>query len=113
MKNILFISIAATLLTTTAIKVSQKHKDDDLDPETRDLYTGFLAKFHRNVKDHDEFKMRAKLFKKNKDMIDKFNKEESESAGYTMEENQFADLTDEEFSKFKGKKERDEIPSLS
>ena len=55
MKNILFISIAATLLTTTAIKVSQKHKDDDLDPETRDLYTGFLAKFHRNVKDHDEF----------------------------------------------------------
>ena len=99
MKNIILISLAATLLTSTAIKLTQKPKDDELDPETRDAYTGFLAKFHRNFKDHDEFKMRAKVFKKNKDMIDKFNKEESESAGYRMAENQFADLTDEEFAK--------------
>ena len=114
MKNIILISLAATLLTSNGIKLTQKPKDDELDPETREAYTAFLSKFHRNLKDHDEFKMRAKVFKKNKDKIDKFNKEESQSAGYTMGENQFADLTDEEFAKHKGlKHHRDSTRKLA
>ena len=87
MKNIIFISLAITLLTINALKLTKKIPDDELDAEARDSYTAFLGKYQRNFKDNTEFKMRAKLHKKNKDMIDKFNKEESQSAGYTMEIN--------------------------
>lgn len=87
MKNIIFISLAITLLTINALKLTKKIPDDELDADTRDQYTAFLGKYKRNFKDNVEFKMRAKLHKKNKDMIEKFNKEESEAAGYTMEIN--------------------------
>ena len=88
MKNIIFLFLTLTHLSINAIKLTKNQlPDDDLGAEVRDAYTSFLGKYQRNFKDNTEFKMRAKLHKKNKDMIEKFNKEESQSAGYTMEIN--------------------------
>ena len=99
MKNIIYLSIALTFLTINAIKLTKKISDNDLDPDTRDEYIKHLAKYQRNFKDSAEFIMRAKIHKKNKDMIDKFNRDESQSAGWEMEVNHLADLTEDEVSK--------------
>ena len=103
MKNKILLLFLTILFSTLAFNIKRNRNEDDLDSETREAYSGFLSNFHRNFKNKKEFKMRANIFKKKKDMIDKFNKEESEKAGYKMEINFFADLTDEELSRFFGR----------
>ena len=110
MKNKILLSLITILLSTLAFHIKRNDNEEDLDSETREAYSGFLSIFHRNFKNKKEFKMRANIFKKKKDMIDKFNKEESEKAGYKMEINFFADLTDEELSRYLGRQES--IPEL-
>ena len=44
--------------------------------------------------------MRAKLYKEHHEEIERFNREEAEEAGFTMEDNQFTDLTDEELEHY-------------
>lgn len=91
MKLLALISIT-TLFTAEAIKLTTSWKvgpddDKDLDEGTRLSFGNYVVKYHRNFKDADEYRMRAMIYKKHKDEIDKFNKEEAPSAGFVMEEN--------------------------
>ena len=104
MKKIILISIAS-VISINSIKLNTSWRvgpdeDLDLDEGTRLSFGKYLMKYHRNFKSQEEFKMRAKLYKEHHEEIERFNREEAEEAGFTMEDNQFTDLTDEEFEHY-------------
>ena len=93
MKTTLFIAIAALLgVTANAATIKQLASRGGNDVETH--FAKFTSKFQRNYKNKDEYGKRLSNFKKNKKIVDDEN---SKNAGYELEVNKFADLSDNEF----------------
>ena len=106
MQKLIVVSVAS-LFFADALKLNSADSqrlgpdvDSLLSAETKQQFGRYLSKFPRSFKNTDEYVERAKLYKKHKDEIDRFNKEDAKTEGYIKGENQFTAMTDEEYDKF-------------
>ena len=91
MRKLIVVSFAA-LTITDAIKLHSHESQGSgnlqgIDSETLRQFGNYLGKFPQNFKNQEEYALRARLYKKNKDEIDRFNREEAPKLGWLKGEN--------------------------
>ncbi|KAL1489682.1 hypothetical protein ABEB36_013624 [Hypothenemus hampei] len=81
---------------------TQSQEFEPYDESTRIAFNKFLAKYNKKYQDDREYNYRLNVFRHNLAKIEKLNKEAHGTVIYGI--NEFADLTDEEFSQLYGYK---------
>jgi hypothetical protein len=77
--------------------------EDNKDNEVKRLFNEFISKNRRNFLTREEYNARLGNFRKNLEEIDAINKESNNT--FTLEINEFGDLTQEEYEKAAGLKD--------
>lgn len=101
--TVVLIVASATLLACLAIVNAAPSKNTDLSiTALRSKFEEFKQKHERVYESVEEEAMRFEIFVKNYIEVERFNAEESESAGYTLGINHLSDRTPEELQKMHG-----------
>lgn len=110
----LWLSVAVAILVSRVVcsefdssigRPVEDNRTAELEPETMEElslsspdWQSFKAEFGKNYSSLEEETLRFELFAKKKLKIDKFNREQSKEAGYTLGLNAMSDWTEEEFA---------------
>ena len=100
------IALVALIGMSEGMKVSNSVQETstskEIGQEIRDQYDAFIVEYRREDISDEEYEMRLAIFADNLKRIEEHNADPNKT--YTMEINQFSDMTEEEKAQFVGEK---------